>query len=162
MSTAPRLRPPPGLAPPRSTPGGGSAGNSAAGTGTEGGAEMNVELQGSMRWKPPSRTRPASLRSVPTDPKVGRDKRRRAGNWPSASEIASRLWVLQRAAVFYALPDSALRSLARRLRPVKIARGGLIAAQDDPGDSIFFIAEGRCQLAIERAPGHRTTVAAGH
>lgn len=67
--------------------------------------------------------------------------------------------VLERASVFYALPDGVLRSIARRLRPVTVPKGSLIASQNETGDCIFFVAEGRCQLAIERAEGHRVAVA---
>jgi pilus assembly protein CpaE len=37
--------------------------------------------------------------------------------------------------------------------------GSVVTHQDEPGDTLFFIAEGRCQLAIERAPGHHVAVA---
>jgi Flp pilus assembly CpaE family ATPase len=57
------------------------------------------------------------------------------------------------------MPDGVLRSIARRLRPLRVPKGSLITSQNETGDCIFFVAEGRCQLAIERAPGHRVAVA---
>jgi pilus assembly protein CpaE len=73
--------------------------------------------------------------------------------------MATRLATLQQAAFFFGQTDSTLRLFARRLRPVDAAKGTVLTVQDEAGDSIFFIVEGHCQLAIERAPGHRVVVA---
>jgi len=52
-----------------------------------------------------------------------------------------------------------LRSIARRLRILHVPKGSIVISQGEAGDCIFFVAEGRCQLAIERAAGHRVVVA---
>jgi Flp pilus assembly CpaE family ATPase len=66
---------------------------------------------------------------------------------------------LAQASVFYSMPDGILRSIARRLRTLRVPKGSTITSQNEAGDCIFFVAEGRCQLAIERAAGHRVAVA---
>jgi Flp pilus assembly CpaE family ATPase len=67
--------------------------------------------------------------------------------------------VLERSSVFYALPDGVLRSLARRLRPMRVTSGSVIVTQGETGDCILFVGQGRCQLSIEHAAGHRVPVA---
>jgi Flp pilus assembly CpaE family ATPase len=104
--------------------------------------------------------RRATLRSVaPPELEGPRRRRRRGTNFPSPSEIAAAYNLLQQASVFYSMPDGILRSIARRLRIVNVPKGSVVATQNEPGDCIFFVAEGRCQLAIERAAGHRVIVA---
>src|SRR5438477_6993841 len=71
---------------------------------------------------------------------------------PSFNDMVSRLAALEQAPIFFSLPDGQLRALARRLRRVKIAAGELIAAQGEPGDTIFFIERGRCRVVIEKRP----------
>ena len=73
--------------------------------------------------------------------------------WPSPHDMARSLSVLERAPIFYALPDSSLRALARRLRRLRVATGEMVLFQGEPGDTIFFIEEGRCRVVIERPPG---------
>jgi pilus assembly protein CpaE len=71
---------------------------------------------------------------------------------PSYHEMVSRTAVLERAPVFFALGDGTLRSLARRTRHVQVGAGEMIVAQGDPGDSLFFIEQGRCRVVIEQPP----------
>jgi MinD-like ATPase involved in chromosome partitioning or flagellar assembly len=122
-------------------------------------AKINsLELSPSAGWERSSRR--ATLRSVPQPEFEAPPRRRRRGSKsPSPSEIASGFAVLERAAIFYALPDGMLRSIARRLRPVLVPKGSVITSQNETGDCLFFVAEGRCQLAVERAAGHRVAVA---
>lgn len=118
----------------------------------------NLEEPAAPSWERSPRR--AALRSVAPSEFAGPPRRRRRGNnSPSPSEIVGAFSVLERAAVFYSLPDGVLRSLARRLRPLRVPKGAIITSQDETGDCIFFVAEGRCRLAIERAAGHRVAVA---
>jgi pilus assembly protein CpaE len=117
----------------------------------------DLDLTAPASWERSSRR--AMLRPVATaDSDVPR-RRRRGGNSPSPSEVAAAFNVLEGAAVFYGLPDRVLRSFARRLRPLRVSRGSVIVSQDEAGDCIFFVAQGRCQLAIQHAAGHRVPVA---
>lgn len=72
--------------------------------------------------------------------------------WPAYHEMAARLAVLERAAVFFALPETTLRSLARRLRRIHVSSGEMVVSQDEPGDTLFFVERGRFRLVIERPP----------
>ena len=72
--------------------------------------------------------------------------------WPNFGDMVQRLAVLQQAPVFYGLPESTLRSLARRLRRIRVGAGEMVLFQGEPGDTIFFIEQGRCRLLIEKAP----------
>jgi len=71
---------------------------------------------------------------------------------PAYHEMIARVAVLERAAVFFSLPEGVLRALARRLRRVTVASGEMIVCQGEPGDTIFFIEQGRCRVVIERPP----------
>lgn len=118
----------------------------------------NIETPAAANWER-SRRRAALRPVAPSEFDGPPRRRRRSSNSPSPSEIAAGFSVLERAAVFYALPDGVLRSIARRLRTLRVPTGSVITSQDETGDCIFFVAEGRCQLAIERAAGHRVAVA---
>jgi Flp pilus assembly CpaE family ATPase len=118
----------------------------------------NLDLPAAPSWE--RSTRRATLRSVAPSEFAGPPRRRRRiSNAPSPSEIAAAFNVLERASVFYSMPDGMLRSIARRVRTLSVPKGSLITSQNEAGDCIFFVAEGRCQLAIERGPGHRVVVA---
>jgi Flp pilus assembly CpaE family ATPase len=119
----------------------------------------DLELGEKPRWQRARDRKPLLPTAVESSPRARRERRRGREQWPSPAEMANRLAVLQQSAVFFAQPDSMLRLLARRLRPLEADKGTLLAVQDEPGDSIFFIVQGSCQLAIERAPGHRVVVA---
>ncbi|HEY8952101.1 MAG TPA: cyclic nucleotide-binding domain-containing protein [Candidatus Dormibacteraeota bacterium] len=116
-----------------------------------------LDLPAAPSWERSPRVR---LRSVAPPEFAGPPRRRRrSSNFPSPSEIAAGFNVLEQASVFYSMPDGILRSIARRLRILRVPKGSLITSQNEAGDCIFFVAEGRCQLAIERAAGHRVAVA---
>jgi pilus assembly protein CpaE len=72
--------------------------------------------------------------------------------WPSYHDMLKRVAVLERAPVFFALSDRTLRAIARRLRRLRIAGGEMIVYQGEPGDTIFFVEQGRCRVVIERPP----------
>lgn len=67
--------------------------------------------------------------------------------------MVSRLEALERAPVFFSLPEQTLRALARRVRRVNVAAGEMVVFQGEPGDTIFFIERGRCRVMIEKPPG---------
>jgi Flp pilus assembly CpaE family ATPase len=71
---------------------------------------------------------------------------------PSLHEVIRRIAVLERAPVFFGLPDRALRALARRVRRISVRAGETIVYQGEPGDTIFVIEQGACRVVIERAP----------
>ena len=71
---------------------------------------------------------------------------------PTYHEMIARVAVLERAAVLFALPEGVLRALARRLRRITVASGEMIVCQGEPGDTVFFIEQGRCRVVIERPP----------
>src|SRR5438067_2059368 len=73
--------------------------------------------------------------------------------WPAFHDMVTRLAVLESAPVFYTMPEPVLRALARRLRRIRIPSGEMVVFQGDPGDTIFFIEEGRCRVVVERPPG---------
>ena len=73
--------------------------------------------------------------------------------WPAYHDIMGRVAVLERAPIFFALPEGTLRALARRLRRFTIAGGEMIVCQGEPGDTVFFIEQGRCRVVVERDPG---------
>jgi Flp pilus assembly CpaE family ATPase len=66
--------------------------------------------------------------------------------------MTSRLAVLESAPVFFTMPESVLRALARRLRRIRIPSGEMIVNQGEPGDTIFFIEQGRCRVVVEKPP----------
>ena len=71
----------------------------------------------------------------------------------SFHDMVSRLGALECAPVFFSLPHSTLRALARHLRRIKVHPGEMILFQGEPGDTIFFIERGRCRAVIEKPPG---------
>lgn len=79
-------------------------------------------------------------------------KRHPESGWPSFSDMVSRVAVLERAPVFFGLPDGAVRALARRLHRIRVANGEMVVYQGEPGDTIFFVEQGRCRIVIERPP----------
>ncbi|MFI5281759.1 MAG: cyclic nucleotide-binding domain-containing protein [Candidatus Dormibacterales bacterium] len=72
--------------------------------------------------------------------------------------MVGRVAVLERAPVFFTLDQGTLRALATRLRRISVAAGDLVLSQGEPGDTIFFIEDGRCRLVVER-PASLVTVA---
>src|SRR5437879_11426875 len=82
-------------------------------------------------------------------------------SWPPFHSMLERVDVLERAPVFFTLPESTIRKLARRVRQVMISAGGAIVYQGEPGDTIFFIESGRCRVVIERPPSASTVAVLG-
>lgn len=70
---------------------------------------------------------------------------------PGFHDMVSRVSTLELAPVFFSLPDTTLRALARRTQRMVFKPGDLILFQGEPGDTIFFIERGRCRLVIEKA-----------
>src|SRR6266436_6393282 len=82
-------------------------------------------------------------------------------SWPAFHAMLERVEVLERAPVFFTLPESTIRNLARRVRQIMIAAGGAIVYQGEPGDTIFFIEAGRCRVIVERPPNAVTVAVLG-
>jgi len=80
-------------------------------------------------------------------------QKRPNANWPGFHDMISRLAVLESAPVFFTMPESVLRALARRMRRIRVPSGELIAFQGEPGDTIFFIEQGRCRVVVDKPPG---------
>lgn len=73
--------------------------------------------------------------------------------------LEKRLELLQGISIFFTLPDSDLRRLARKLRLHHARAGATIIRQGDLSDHIFIIESGRCEVRTQWAPGHGVTVA---
>ncbi len=78
--------------------------------------------------------------------------------WPAYHDLVRTVGSLERAAVFFGLPDRSLRALARRTRRISVLSGELIFHEGEPGDTLFFIEHGRCRVVMEDPP-HAMTVA---
>src|SRR5216683_2404589 len=74
-------------------------------------------------------------------------------------ELRKRFQILERVAIFFTLPDNILHALARRLAPASAAKGSVIVHQGDPGDTMFVVESGRCEVYVEESPGHTITIA---
>jgi Flp pilus assembly CpaE family ATPase len=72
---------------------------------------------------------------------------------PESDAVRRRLALLETVAVFFALPDHALRKLARHLEPVKAKKGRILVALGERSERLFVIEEGLCELSIEPEPG---------
>jgi pilus assembly protein CpaE len=66
--------------------------------------------------------------------------------------MMARLAILERAPVFFALHESTQRAVARRLRRIRIPSGEMVVYQGEPGDTLFFIEQGRFRVVVERPP----------
>src|SRR5437879_13571835 len=77
----------------------------------------------------------------------------------SPDELRRRFQILERVAIFFTLPDNVLHALARRLAPASAAKGSVIVHQGDPGDTMFVVESGRCEVYVEESPGHTITIA---
>jgi pilus assembly protein CpaE len=104
-------------------------------------------------WETPLPGRPVIAPTEGRRPEPGATRRAPDSAWPKFHDMVSRLSVLESAPVFFSFQEATLRSLARRLRRVKISAGEMIVFQGEPGDTIFFIERGRCRLVIDRPPG---------
>lgn len=67
--------------------------------------------------------------------------------------------VMERVAIFFALRETELRALARRVHGAFAAKGSWVVRQGDPGDSLFIVLEGHCEAIVEDEPGHQITIA---
>ena len=95
----------------------------------------------------------AAAERLPSEP--GSQKRSESTQ-PGFHDMVSRLAVLESAPVFFTMPESVLRALARRLRRIRVPAGEMVINQGEPGDTIFFIEQGRCRLVVERPPSALT------
>ena len=77
----------------------------------------------------------------------------------SPDELRRRFQILERVAIFFTLPDNILHALSRRLAPASAAKGSVIVHQGDPGDTMFIVESGRCEVYVEESPGHTITIA---
>src|SRR5260370_36935251 len=124
--------------------GGMRSGASAAGRGGIGPENPPPVLNGERRTRPFTSTRQQADSS-----------------WPPFHAMLTRVDVLEQAPVFFTLPDSTIRKLARRVRQFMISSGGAIIYQGERGDTIFFIASGSCRVIIERPPNAVTLALPG-
>ena len=85
------------------------------------------------------------------------DTDRQGGGSPD--ELRKRFQILERVAIFFTLPDNVLHALARRLAPASASKGSVIVHQGDPGDTMFVVESGRCEVYVEESPGHTITIA---
>ena len=81
--------------------------------------------------------------------------------WPSYHDMLGRVAVLERAPLFFSLPEFTLRNFARRMRQLAVAARGIVMYQGEPGDTIFFIESGCMNVIIERPPGAVTVAVLG-
>ncbi|HVC75275.1 MAG TPA: cyclic nucleotide-binding domain-containing protein [Candidatus Micrarchaeaceae archaeon] len=77
----------------------------------------------------------------------------------SPDDLRKRFQILERVAIFFTLPDNILHALARRLAPASATKGSVIVHQGDPGDTMFVVESGRCEVFVEESPGHTITIA---
>lgn len=82
-----------------------------------------------------------------------------AGAEPTAEDLRQRLRVLERVAVLFAVRDTELRALARRVHTAFAAKGSYVVRQGDAGDSLFIVFDGHCEAIVEDEPGHQITIA---
>jgi len=77
----------------------------------------------------------------------------------TSDELRKRFQILERVAIFFTLPDNILHALARRLAPASATKGSVVVHQGDPGDTMFVVESGRCEVYVEESPGHTITIA---
>jgi pilus assembly protein CpaE len=75
------------------------------------------------------------------------------------AEIKNRYATLEHAPTLFSLPAPALRALARRSRTQHLAAGSALYQQGDPGDAMYVVASGRCELLVASPGGAPVTVA---
>src|SRR5260370_5022443 len=88
-------------------------------------------------------TRPPVLNGQRLGRNVNRTREQADSSWPAFHAMLERVEVLERAPVFFTLPESTIRNLARRVRQIMIAAGGAIVYQGEPRETIFFIMASR-------------------
>ena len=75
------------------------------------------------------------------------------------AELEMRLELLQGISIFFTLPDSDMRRLARKLQPRHVAQGEEVVKQGEPAEGMHIIVSGRCEVRESWAPHHSVTVA---
>jgi MinD-like ATPase involved in chromosome partitioning or flagellar assembly len=120
---------------------------------------MGVQVRGSRGIGP--QNRPPVLNGERSQKQFVGARQTSDSSWPSYHEMLGRVAVLDRASVFFSLPEPTIRNLARRVRQLAVAARGIILYQDEPGDTIFFIESGRVNVVIERPPGAVTVAVLG-
>ena len=75
------------------------------------------------------------------------------------AELQKRLELLQGISIFFTLPDSDMRRLARKLQPRHVASGAVVVKQGDVADRMHIIVSGRFEVSETWAPHHSVTVA---
>ncbi len=73
-------------------------------------------------------------------------------------ELAQRLVLLQGVSIFFALPDTNMRRLARLLRRVVVPAGTEVVSQGFVADRMYLIASGRCEVRAASKGAHHVTV----
>src|SRR5262245_52885841 len=66
--------------------------------------------------------------------------------------------LLAQSPLFRGVAPSALDDLARRLQVRTRAAGALVVSQDEPGEALFIIAEGRVRVALFGESGRELTL----
>jgi pilus assembly protein CpaE len=83
-----------------------------------------------------------------------------AGALPlTLAAIKARFAALERSPTLYSLPSARLRLLARRARVEFAASGAPIFQQGEPGDTMYVVLSGRCELSVRAAPETSVVVA---
>ena len=75
------------------------------------------------------------------------------------AELEKRLELLQGISIFFTLPDSDMRRLARKLQPRHVAQGEEVVKQGEVADGMHIIVSGRCEVRESWAPHHSVVVA---
>jgi Flp pilus assembly CpaE family ATPase len=77
----------------------------------------------------------------------------------AAEELENRLELLRGIAIFFKLPDSDVRRLARKLTKRQVPSGTVVVHQGEAADRMYMIESGRCEVRATWAPQHSVTVA---
>ena len=80
-----------------------------------------------------------------------RNAARAAPGRPRPAQIIRYLGALEQAPALFALPDHALRRLARRLRPLELGAGRTLIERGTTGDSLYLIERGTCDVTVDAA-----------
>jgi CRP-like cAMP-binding protein len=78
---------------------------------------------------------------------------------PTADALGRRFETLRGVAIFFALSDNILRTLARAMEPLLVPPRTNVVNQGDKGDSMYVVQEGRAEVVVEPKPGHRVVIA---
>ena len=73
--------------------------------------------------------------------------------------VKSRFAVLERVPTLFGLQPSQLRVLARRGRQTFTPKGTTVVTQGEPGQTMYVVLGGRCELSVSDAPGHSLSLA---